>query len=970
MLGQADFASFRVLSALRAPDPHVPRWFLVCLLIFFFAADSAVALDPQTYISQYRHESWKVRDGVFSSPSRVVQTGDGYLWIGTQSGLVRFDGVRFVPWSPPPGQQLMSPRVIALLAASDGSLWIGTQRGLSHWVNHELVNYKGDEKAIVSIIQDHRGAVWVTRFDEAAPLCQVINTALRCYGKDDGIPVWHASESLVEDRAGSLWFSGDTGILRWRPGSSSLYQPTKPKSSQQLFNTALAAAPDGSMWVGIGKPGRGLGLQQLVSGVWKPFVTPGFDSSTLGVVSLLFDRENSLWIGTEDHGVYRIHDKRVDHFDSADGLSSDEVNQFYQDHEGNLWVVTRRGIDSFQDIRVASFSGREGLCTQEPYSVLASRDGTVWVGGSHGLCAVRQGGVSSWLSGEGLPGDLVTSLFEDHAGQLWVGIENTLSVYKNGRFDRIDRRDGRPIGLIADITEDVNNDIWVENIGPPRTLFLIRNRKVQSEFPTPQVPAARKVAADPSGDIWLGLMTGDLARYRSGRTETFHFDHTPGTYFNQVTVDSDGSVLGATAFALMGRKNGKQATLTVRNGLPCEGANAFVFDGQGALWLYTTCGLVEIARAELEKWWENPDVRLELRVFDVYDGVQPGTVPFQGAARSPDGRLWFVDGSVLQVLDPNHLNVNPIAPPVHVEEVIADRQSYAPRPDLRLPALTRDLEIDYTAPSFVAARRVRFRYKLEGRDLNWQDPGNRRQAFYSDLPPGNYKFHVIASNSDGLWNQQGAVLAFLVVPAWYQTIWFRVACVGSFFLLLWGVYHLRLLRMQRQFTIGLEARVHERTRIARDLHDTLLQRLHGLTFEFQAARNMLQKRPQEAMLTLDDAITGTERAITESQEAIEDLRADVVADNDIARRLREAGEELIVARAADRDLPSFGLTVEGERRNLVRSSARGSSELRVRWCATLSATRRRTGSKRTFCMAIACFECGYATMARVSTARC
>jgi ligand-binding sensor domain-containing protein len=285
----------------------------------------------------------------------------------------------------------------------------------------------------------------------------------------------------------------------------------------------------------------------------------------------------------------------VDHFHSADGLSSDSVYQFYEDHEGNLWVATPKGIDCFRDVRVATFSTREGLATPEVDSVFATQDGTVWIGGVDALDAIRQDGVSSVQAAKGLPGHQVTSLLEDHAGRLWVGVDNRMSIYKNGRFRRIDRPDGRPIGVVSGMTEDVDNNIWAEAYGPPRTLFRIKDLKVQEEFLVPQMPVARRVAADPQGGIWLGLMNGDLARYRHGETEIFPFKKGEDSRVNQLVVNSDGSVLGATALGLVGWKEGKQQTLTVRNGLPCDAVNAFIEDSHRALWLYTQCGLVEIA---------------------------------------------------------------------------------------------------------------------------------------------------------------------------------------------------------------------------------------------------------------------------------------------------------------------------------------------------------------------------------------
>jgi signal transduction histidine kinase/streptogramin lyase len=657
--------------------------------------------------------------------------------------------------------------------------------------------------------------------------------------------------------------------------------------------TGLAANPDASVWVGIDMAGPGFGLQQLVRDASKPFVVPGLDGSTLEVQTLFLDHENVLWIGTLKQGIYRIHDREVDHFKSADGLSSDAVYRFYEDHEGSLWAATAKGIDCFRDLRVATFSTREGLSVDEVDSVLASKDGTVWASGPGALDALHQGSMTSIRAGKGLPGNQVTSLLEDRAGQLWVGIDHTMFIYKDGKFRRIDGRDGTPIGAVVGMTEDVDHNIWLETIGPPRTLIRIYDLKVQEEFPVPQMPPARKVEADPQGGIWLGLMNGDLARYRHGKTEIFPFKHSADSRVNQLIVNSDGSVLGATGLGLVGWKEGKQQTLTVRNGLPCDFVNALIEDSQGSLWLYTQCGLVEIAGTEMQRWWEQPDIRLQLKTFDTFDGVQPGRAPFAGAARTPDGRLWFANGVLLQMIDPNRLSGNALPPPVHIEGVVADRKNYSASKDLRLPPLTHDLEIDYTALSFVVPQKVRFRYKLEGRDTVWQEPGTRRQAFYSDLRPGRYRFRVLACNNDGVWNEEGATLKFSIMPAWYQTNWFQSLCVVSGVFIIWVIHRLRVLQISKAIGARFDERLAERTRMARDLHDTFLQTIQGSKLVADDALEP-SSDPIRMRRALEQLSAWLARAMQEGRAALNSLRATTTQKNGLGEALQRMIEDRVI----------------------------------------------------------------------------
>jgi signal transduction histidine kinase len=350
-----------------------------------------------------------------------------------------------------------------------------------------------------------------------------------------------------------------------------------------------------------------------------------------------------------------------------------------------------------------------------------------------------------------------------------------------------------------------------------------------------------------------------------------------------------------------------------------------MWDDSRALWAYAACGLFRIGRTELDTWIAHPTRRIEVTFWDAADGVQLVAAPSSWGpfvARSADGKLWFLGGEGIQVIDPHRLSFNTVRPPVHVERLIADQEIRSQRPadggtapSVRLPARVRDLQIDYTALSFAAPEKVRFKYRLDGQDSDWREVVNERHVQYSNLRPGTYRFRVIAANNSGVWNEQGDLLEFSIAPAYYQTAWFAALCAAGALGLLWAGYRIRVRQLHHHFEMVLEARVSERTRIARDLHDTLLQSFHGLLLRFQTVSHLWADRPELAKEKLDVAITEAARAITEGRNAVQGLRESTVGTTDIADAINTLGAELAAARG-DRQAPAFHVTVEGEPRPL------------------------------------------------------
>jgi signal transduction histidine kinase len=482
------------------------------------------------------------------------------------------------------------------------------------------------------------------------------------------------------------------------------------------------------------------------------------------------------------------------------------------------------------------------------------------------------------------------------------------------------------------IAEDTAKDLWIANLSHG-LLRLSPQERIQ------QIPwtglghkdNALALIADPSrGGLWLGFFQGGVAYFGDGRVRASYSaaDGLAAGSVNDLRLDSDGTLWASTEGGLSRLKHGRVITLTSKNGLPCDAVQWAIEDDEHSLWLNMPCGLVRIGRSQLDSWVAAVDKDVAVKpaiqatVLDSSDGVRSrsyasGYSP--RVAKSSDGKLWFATFDGVSVIDPRHLALNKVPPPVYIEQVIADRKTYDATLDrdgrVRLPPLIRDLQIDYTALSLVAPEKVLFRYKLEGWDRDWQDAGTRRQAFYSNLPPRNYRFRVRACNNSGVWNEAGALVDFAVAPAYYQKTWFRLSCVAAFLALLGALYQLRLRYVKQQFKIQLETRVNERMRIARDLHDTLLQSFQGVLMKFSAVTFLIPNRPIEAQKVLETAVEQARQAISEGRDAVQGLRSSTVVTNDLAQAIGAFGGGLAAIQTAQ-NCPEFRVLVEGKSRDL------------------------------------------------------
>lgn len=481
------------------------------------------ALDPERRVSQYGHTAWRLSDDVLGGiPTAITQTADGYIWVGTLNGVLRFDGVEFVTWKELSASSPPSVSVVELFGDQGGNLWIGTGDAVYRWrdgsLHAEMTGFRAE-----GIVQDRAGTTWVTRTriqQGAGGLCAIQADVRRCYGLSDGFPSRFA-EPLLLDGEGNVWAGVAFGVARWDGKEFSNFLPEALRNENERLQgtTALASLPDGTLLVGVARGGPGLGVQHLKGNDWSDFKNASLDASRLEVTDILVDRDGAVWIGTASDGIYHMYGDRSDHYDSGDGLSGNAISTLFEDREGNIWAITPQGLDRFRDLRVTTFSAREGLATDWLSSVIAANDGGVWIGAWGGLYSIRDGKVSVIDGHAGLPGQLVTSMLVDSQGTLWVGVDSDLFRYEDGRFHVIKKPDGSPLGPVSALVQDKPNSILV---GPTRSgqLTRLHNGRFRETIAPPAGTRFNAIAQLDSKQMVFQLTDQRLVILRNGKFET------------------------------------------------------------------------------------------------------------------------------------------------------------------------------------------------------------------------------------------------------------------------------------------------------------------------------------------------------------------------------------------------------------------------------------------------------------------
>ncbi|HYC51673.1 MAG TPA: triple tyrosine motif-containing protein [Gemmatimonadaceae bacterium] len=826
------------------------------LAALLLAAVTTPATGQALRLSHYVHTAWRPSDlGLPIDAQTIAQTPDGYLWLGTAQGLFRFDGVRARKWRPPAGTTLPSEDITVLTTARDGALWIGTDKGLASWKGDRLTTRDDIPGArITAIIEDSHGTLRVGLYPPH-PVCSVRGSTAQCDSLDK-----FGVRMLVEDRQGTVW--GTSWMMDiWRIAPD-------PPAKVSLGGTAS--------WLGLDDNGNAVvstvtGLARVAGDSVPPWPLL-HGKMTNGVFRT---RDGALWASTTHGGMLHISNGRLEQFTAADGLTSDRLRSVFEDREGNVWVLTYGGLDRFRPALTDVLASKRGLQNGNANSVIATGDGSVWSGTSRGLVrwqdttrtlfsqAIRRPSRSvepptqADLAPENT--SLAVRVYEmflggtDASGRVWTRAMSA-SYFDGVRF--VNRPFDMRVGYETVVAPGENGATWFGY------QFTVREQLADGTLRTPDsaafirrhAPVTALLFDARARRMWMGFHDGELATVVDGHL-TRSFERPQGlapSPVRQLRLAPDGALWavlpnGVSRIDTAGRRH----TLTTATGLPCERIDWSYESDDGALWLFGACGLIQISGAERAAWIRDPRHVVQSRVFGEDHGVIPrgydiATAPL--SARTADGRIWFVAGDGIEILDPRRIPFNTLPPATRVEEVIADGNRYdadsAAGHRLTLPVRVRNVEIQYSASSYAVPEKMRFRFKLEGQDPEWREVVNQRRVAYSNLRPGSYEFRLMASNNSGVWSPVTTPLAIHVPPAWNQTWWFVALLVtaiaaiaaGSAAALQQRRARLAAERAQARF----EATLAERARVARELHDTLLGDMVGVVMQLHAGAKRVE----------------------------------------------------------------------------------------------------------------------------------
>jgi len=854
------------------------------LILLFVAAAvvPAAAVDLRDVLADYTLTSWSRKDGLTGPVWAFAQDADGFLWLGNDDGLVRFDGVRFVAWNELVPNTLPPAPVRALRVTHDNALWIGfggEGGGVARISAKTARVFRGQDTPdapagpITAIAEDRAHAIWAAGanglFRFSADRWHKLSTA-------DGLPDAPINNVYV-DSMGRLWVGTGVGLF-WR------HEDTENRFEQ------VEASPD---------PLRGLSLSEDATGrMWSSDLVVGFRAVGNRAVPqapvesgrgyrVIHDRDGNLWVATIGQGLWRVRNRAatpdrptIERTTVLSGLSSDAVRSVFEDRDGNVWAGTTEGVDRLVPHRVTPWSGLGIVST-----IAVTPDDHILVGTPEGILRFTRTTAGWQRDSTRIPVVGIRAIRAAAHGTVWV-------LAASGWF-RIVGTQLVPVPLppkaapIDAIATDSKGGMFA--IARDGTIYRDDGSSVEMAARLSELDNVRITSAfaDRKGRFWVAFSGSRVGVLRETFTSFGAQEGLgPGPHY-AFYEDQSGSIWVSGTDGLSRFANGQFGFIGRPNGLPPGGIFALAEDADHNLWLATGAGLLRVPPGEFDAAVSNRQYQLHYRTYDTSDGLAgfPAALGDSQAVRAGDGTLWFVTSRGMSMVEPRLLATPRPAPRVSVERVEADDRPIGNPASAVLPAGSSRLLIDYTAPELTSPLKLRFRYRMDGFDADWIDAGTRRQARYTNLPSRRYRFRVAVSGDDGRWAEREAALDFAIAPRFYQTPWFYALALAAGSLIVYGSWQWRLRQLRQQFALVLG----ERVRLSRELHDTLLQSLVGVALEFEAIARSLDSSPAAAKARVVKMRERVEEYIREARRSIWTLRSPALETRDLVEALRESG---------------------------------------------------------------------------------
>ena len=745
----------------------------VCAMLAVLSSARESFAGPAQPLSDYTITSWSRRDGISGPILSICQDKDGYLWLGTEAGPIRFDGHRFVSWESLGYPRIPARTVISLLSSRDGSLWIGTSdEGVGRLRNGVFAFYRDPDGVAFArkLLEDRHGNVWA---GSRAGLYRFDGTRWVLQGASVGLPATPIS-GIYEDADGAFWVQTLQGIYR-RGASGEAFEPVKETPAFARLPAGLAPRS-----------------AHVFAREWNPF-------------RALQDRRGDLWIATIGRGLWRAQAASdhltIQHATTETGLSSNVVGAVYEDRELNIWIGTQAGLHKLTARKVTPVDDLGTVIV-----VQTTDDGSTWFGSDKGLIRITKERRRTYTERDGLPPGQVRAIFTDRLDRLWIATDLGLARFSDGRFIRVTvpARFDRLISMAV----DSHDAAWFNDM----RLGVSRLRDgILAQLDTIARVDGRRPASvhvDRSDRAWFGFGDGQLGLLGTdGRISTYATGITGA--ISAISEDAEGVLWLGGEDGIARFSNGKSVAITAgANGFPGSHVSGVIDDGRGAVWAGTNAGIVRVQRGEFDIAATSRAHSVQYVLYDETDGLRgmPGRLAAPAVARGVDGRLWFVTDGGATMVDPTTLQQAQRPSRVRIEEVRAGGARFDPTGSFRLGPRPERVEIDYTALTFSSPAAVHFRYRLSGFDSDWQDAGSRRQASYTNLPPGDYTFQVVARTKEGSTDPSGAIMAFSIQPAFYQTSWFFAAVAVAILGLGMAAWHWRVRQIRQRFSLVLTER--------------------------------------------------------------------------------------------------------------------------------------------------------------------